>query len=409
MAGFFDRIKTGFNVLTKGDGWLEPRYITRSENTGPNLTLYRAADTAVLAPIRNRIAIDASMVKMRHVTIDEDELYTGTIRSELNHRLSVQANIDQAATAFRHDLVTTMLQEGSVAAVPTHTSVDPERTEGYDILAIRACRVVEWYAKHVKVSVYNEETGRMQDVILPKSYVAISYNPMFAVMNDANSTLKRLVEKLSLQDYSDNQAMAPGLDLIVQLPMAIRTKAKREEAENRVAQLVEQLSKSRYGIGYIDATEKITQLNRRVDNNFLEQVSILEEKLHNQLGLTPSIFNGTASQEEWILYLNRSIVPVNTALTESMKVAFLSRTAISRGQSIMCLPDLFKMVPLSEIADAADKFTRNKIMTGNQVRQHIGLRPVDDPAADKLENPNIKNKEPDMTEKKEETPTVEEE
>lgn len=390
MPGFRSRVITAYNVLTNGrDDKLSPRDTVPSHNE----VVYRKAwvdnAAAVLAPIQTRVAMDAANIPIRHVRIDEFDRYLNTIDSELNDRLKIDANIDQTGKAFIQDAVQTMLSSGSCAAVPINVSYNPYDKTSYDILDMRVGPIVDWFNRSVRVDIYDEEIGERRQQIFPKVYAAVAYNPLYAIMNAPNSTLRRLIDKLALLDIADSKLNSPKLDLILQLPYTLKSESRLAEAKRRIEVLTEQLLDSRYGIAYVDATEKIHQLNRPVLNNLMDEVNVLSASLYNQLGLTQSVFDGTADQQTIIAYLNRSVLPILNALIDSMIRSFLTRTARKQGQSIMAFPEIFKMAPLSDIADAADKFTRNEILTGNELRQLLGVQPSSDPKADELRNKNI--------------------
>ena len=390
MPGFRSRVITAYNVLTNGrDDKLSPRDTVPSHNE----VVYRKAwvdnAAAVLAPIQTRVAMDAANIPIRHVRIDEFDRYLNTIDSELNDRLKIDANIDQTGKAFIQDAVQTMLSSGSCAAVPINVSYNPYDKTSYDILDMRVGPIVDWFNRSVRVDIYDEEIGERRQQIFPKVYAAVAYNPLYAIMNAPNSTLRRLIDKLALLDIADSKLNSPKLDLILQLPYTLKSESRLAEAKRRIEVLTEQLLDSRYGIAYVDATEKIHQLNRPVLNNLMDEVNVLSASLYNQLGLTQSVFDGTADQQTIIAYLNRSVLPILNSLIDSMIRSFLTRTARKQGQSIMAFPEIFKMAPLSDIADAADKFTRNEILTGNELRQLLGVQPSSDPKADELRNKNI--------------------
>lgn len=390
MPGFRSRVITAYNVLTNGrDDKLSPRDTVPSHNE----VVYRKAwvdnAAAVLAPIQTRVAMDAANIPIRHVRIDEFDRYLNTIDSELNDRLKIDANIDQTGKAFIQDAVQTMLSSGSCAAVPINVSYNPYDKTSYDILDMRVGPIVDWFNRSVRVDIYDEEIGERRQQIFPKVYAAVAYNPLYAIMNAPNSTLRRLIDKLALLDIADSKLNSPKLDLILQLPYTLKSESRLAEAKRRIEVLTEQLLDSRYGIAYVDATEKIHQLNRPVLNNLMDEVNVLSASLYNQLGLTQSVFDGTADQQTIIAYLNRSVLPILNSLIDSMIRSFLTRTARKQGQSIMAFPEIFKMAPLSDIADAADKFTRNEILTGNELRQFLGVQPSSDPKADELRNKNI--------------------
>ena len=352
----------------------------------PRLT--RGNERSIITSVFNRIALDVAAISIKHVRLDENERYVATIDSGLNTCLNLEANIDQTGRAFVHDAVMSMMDEGVVALVPVDTDVDPE-TNSYKIESMRTGKVVEWYPQHVKVRLYNDRTGRKEDVLLPKKITSIIENPLYAVINEPNSTLQRLIRKLNLLDVVDEQSSSGKLDLIIQLPYVIKTDAKRQQAEKRRQDIEQQLSGSKYGIAYTDGTERITQLNRSVENNLMKQVEFLTAMLYSQLGITQAILDGSADEKTMLNYYNRTIEPIIAALVDEMKRKFLTKTARSQGQSIMFFRDPFKLVPVNELAEIADKFTRNEIMTSNEIRQIVGMRPADDPKADELRNKNL--------------------
>ena len=389
MPSFMDRLKLSYNVLRNRRELVGPEQMVTS--TIPS-SIYSAltydTNNAVLAPIKTRIAIDASSIPINHVLIDELGQFIETRQSELNDRLTIMANVDQSGTAFIQDAVMTMLEEGACALVPIEISGSPS-SGTYDILSMRVATITEWFNYSVKVEVYNELTGDRTSKILPKSFVAVCYNPLYSVMNEPNSTLRRLIDKLALLDVADGRLYSPQLDLILQLPYSLKNERRETEAARRLVSLEEQLYSRKYGVGYIDATEKITQLNRPVTNTLSDTVEGLTTSLHSQLGLTPSIFAGTATEGEMVLYNNRTILPIMKSLTDAMVGAFFSRTAIRQGNSVMVFPNLFKMAPLETTAEAVDKLTRNAIMSSNEVRAVFGLTPSEDPDADALRNKNL--------------------
>lgn len=346
-------------------------------------------ERSIVNSIFNRIAADAAAVDMKHVRLDINGRYVSTIEDGLNNCLSVEANIDQTGRVLRQDAIMSMFDEGVVALVPVDTTLNPRDTGGYDITSMRTGKITEWMPDRVKVSVYNEKTGRRQEVVLPKKMVAIVENPFYSVMNEPNSTLQRLIRKLNLLDAVDEQSSSGKLDLIIQLPYVIKSQAREAQAEQRRKNIEMQLAGSKYGIAYTDATEKITQLNRPIDNNLMEQVKYLTETLMGQLGITNEILNGTADEKTMLNYNNRIISPICTAFAEEMNRKFLTKTARTQGQSILFFQDPFKLVPISNIADIADKFTRNEILSSNEVRGLIGFKPSSDPSADELRNKNI--------------------
>ena len=349
----------------------------------------RGNERSIITAINNRIAIDVAAIPIRHVRLDEDGGYLNTIDSGLNNCLNLEANLDQTGRAFIQDAVLSMLDEGCVALVPTVTDVNPDYTDSYDIYEIRTGKITEWYPKKVKVEVYNDTTGRKQQIIRPKRKVAIIENPMYSVMNEPNSTMQRLIRKLKLLDAVDEQSSSGKLDLIIQLPYVVKTETRREQAEKRRKEIEEQLTGSKYGIAYTDGTERITQLNRAVENNLLKQVEYLTSMLFSQLGITQTILDGTADEKTILNYRNRIIEPILSAIVDAMKIRFITKTARTQGQSISFFMEPFKLVPVSEIAEIADKFTRNEIMTSNEIRQIVGMKPSRAPQADELRNKNL--------------------
>ena len=349
----------------------------------------RGNERSIITAINNRIAIDVAAIPIRHVRLDEDGGYLNTIDSGLNNCLNLEANLDQTGRAFIQDAVLSMLDEGCVALVPTVTDVNPDYTDSYDIYEIRTGKITEWYPKKVKVEVYNDNSGRKQQIIRPKRKVAIIENPMYSVMNEPNSTMQRLIRKLKLLDAVDEQSSSGKLDLIIQLPYVVKTETRRQQAENRRKEIEEQLTGSKYGIAYTDGTERITQLNRAVENNLLKQVEYLTSMLFSQLGITQTILDGTADEKTILNYRNRIIEPILSAIVDAMKVRFITKTARTQGQSISFFMEPFKLVPVSEIAEIADKFTRNEIMTSNEIRQIVGMKPSRAPQADELRNKNL--------------------
>jgi hypothetical protein len=352
-------------------------------------TLRLSSERSIISSIYTRIAIDAAAISMKHVRLDEDGRYIEDLDTALNNCLTLEANIDQSGRAFRQDTVMTMLDKGVMAHVPIETTVNPNRSGGYDINSMRVGEITAWYPKHVTVNVYNEEIGARQDITVHKSTVSIVENPLYAVMNSPNSTLQRLMRKLNLLDSIDEQSGSGRLDLIIQLPYVIKSEARKQQAEQRRLDIEAQLKGSQYGIAYTDGTEKITQLNRPAENNLLKQVEYLTEMLYSQLGLTAEVMNGTADEKAMLNYYNRTIEPIVGSITENMKRKFLTKTARTQKQSIEYFTDPFKLVPISEIAEIGDKFTRNEIMTSNEIRGVVGLKPAKDPKADKLVNSNM--------------------
>ena len=349
----------------------------------------RGNERSITTSVYNRIALDVAAIDIKHCRLDKNGRYIEDIDSGLNKCLNLEANLDQTSRSFIQDVVMSMLDEGSVAIVPVDTTVDPKLTSSYDILSMRTGKILEWKPAYVKVRVYNDRTGNKEDILVPKSTVAIIENPLYAVINEPNSTMQRLIRKLSLLDVTDEQTASNKLDLIIQLPYVIKTEARRQQAENRRKDIEMQLSGSKYGIAYTDGTEKITQLNRSVENNLLKQIEYLTELVFSQLGITQSILDGTADEKTMLNYYNRTIEPIVSVIADEMKRKFLSKTARSQSQSILFFRDPFKLAPINDIAEIADKFTRNEIMSKNEIRQIVGMKPSDDPKADQLINSNI--------------------
>lgn len=352
----------------------------------PRLT--RGNERSIVTAIYNRIALDVSALIMKHCRLDENGRYSEDVDSKFNRCLTVEANLDQTARAFKQDIVMSMLDEGCVAVVPVDTNQDPLKGS-YDILTMRTGKILEWRPSTIKVRAYNEKTGEKEDIVVPKCTTAIIENPLYAVINEPNSTMQRLIRKLNLLDAVDEQSSAGKLDLIIQLPYIIKTDARRQQAEARRKDIEMQLSGSKYGIAYTDGTERITQLNRSIDNNLMKQIEYLTSMLYSQLGITQSILDGTADEKTMLNYNNRTVEPIASAIVDEMKRKFLTKTAISQSQTVMYFMDPFKLVPVSNLADIADKFTRNEILSSNEVRQIIGMKPSDDPKADELLNKNI--------------------
>jgi hypothetical protein len=346
-------------------------------------------ERSLISSIYNRIGIDSAAVDLFHVRLDDDKRYVSDIDSGLNNCLTVEANIDQAARAFRQDIVMTMFDRGVVAIVPVDTTINPMLSGSFDIKTMRVGHIVGWQPQHVAVELYNERTGQREQVTLEKSVVAIVENPLYSVMNEPNSTLQRLIRKLNLLDNMDDMVSSGKLDMIIQLPYVIKSDARRADADRRRTEIEKQLRGSKYGIAYTDGTEKITQLNRPVENNLLTQVQYLTDSLYSQLGLTPEVMNGTADEPTMKNYYNRTIEPIITAILEAMRRTFITKTGRSQGQSILAFTNPFSMVPLKEIAEIADVFSRNEVLAPNEIRQAIGFKPSKDPQADKLQNSNM--------------------
>ena len=353
----------------------------------------RGNERSIVTSVYNRIALDVSAINIQHVRLDDNNRFKEVVNSGLNNCLNLDANIDQTGRAFIQDVVMSMLDEGCVAIVPVETDISPDKTESYKICSMRTGKILEWFSDKVKVQVYNEKTCKKEDIIVPKRTVAIIENPLYAVINEPNSTMQRLIRKLSLLDVTDEQTASGKLDLIIQLPYVIKTPARRQQAEERRKDIEMQLAGSKYGIAYTDGTERITQLNRSVENNLMKQIEYLTSMLYSQLGITQSILDGTADERTMLNYHSRTIEPIISAIVDEMKRKFLTKTARSQNQSILFFRDPFKLVPVNNIAEIADKFTRNEIMTSNEIRQIIGMKPSDDPKADQLVNSNINQPE----------------
>ncbi len=359
----------------------------------PRLT--RGNERSIVTSVYNRIALDAAAISIQHCKLDEDGRFLNPINSKLNQCLNLEANIDQTGRAFMQDVVMSMIDEGCVAMVPVETTADPKLTESYDILQMRTGKILEWYPRHVRVRIYNDRTGQKEEITLPKSMVGIVENPLFAVMNEPSSTMQRLIRKLSLLDVTDEQTASGKLDLIIQLPYIIKSEARRQQAEQRRKDIEMQLAGSKYGIAYTDGTEKITQLNRSLENNLMKQIEYLTSMLYSQLGITQTILDGTADEKTMLNYYSRTIEPIVSAIVDEMKRKFLSKTARAQNQSIVFFRDPFKLVPVADLAELGDKMTRNEILTSNEIRQIMGFKPSDDPKADQLINSNIS--QPDET------------
>ena len=404
---FGSRVKHAWNVFMNKDPTDDYRnrgesYYYRQDRPQRR----RQVDRTIATSVFNRISMDVSAIDIRHVQLDDNGRYLGEIKSGLNECLSLEANIDQTGRAFIQDLVMSMFDEGVVAAVPIETTFNPSVTDSYDVKSIRVGKIVEWRPLDIKVNLYNERTGKRQDVWVPKRSAAIIENPLYSVINEPNSTMQRLIRKLSLLDAVDEQSSSGKLDLIIQLPYVIKTEARRQEAEKRRKDIEMQLSGTKYGIAYTDGTERITQLNRPIENNLMKQIEYLTSMLYGQLGITQAVLDGTADEQTMLNYNNRTIEPIVSAIVNEFKRKFLTKTARTQMKSVMFFRDPFRLVPVSQIAEIADKFTRNEIMTSNEIRQIIGMKPSDDPKADQLVNSNISqpNADPGMTPPEEEVP-----
>ena len=360
----------------------------------------KRVERSIVTTIYNRIAIDCSSIDIKHVREDSQGRFSEEMNTRLNECLTLSANKDQTSRAFIQDVVMSLFDEGCVAIVPIDTSVDPNDTDSYDILSMRVAKIKAWYPDYIKVEVYNDRTGKFEGITVQKRTVAIVENPLYAIMNEKNSTLQRLLSKLYLLDDIDSKSNGGKLDLIIQLPYVIKTESRQKQAESRRADIEKQLSESKYGIAYTDGTEKITQLNRPVENNLLEQIKYLTGELYSQLGITDAVLNGTADEKTMMNYMNRTVEPVISAITDEMERKFLSQTARTQGQAIDYFMNPFRLIPMSNLADIADKFTRNEIMTPNEIRQIIGMKPVEDGKSDELRNRNISsddNSQPDQS------------
>ena len=388
--GFINRLKHGWNAFMNKDptpyqtGLGAASYDNPSR---PRLTM--GNERSIITTIYNRISTDVASVDIEHVILDDNKRFTDIVEDGLNYCLTTEANIDQASRAFKQDIVLKLLDEGCVAIVPVDTTMDPVHGNIYDIQSMRTAKIINWYPRSIRVRIYNDHTGEFEELDLPKKMVAIVENPFYAIMNEQNSTAHRLKRKLSILDFIDDRSGSDKLDLIIQLPYTIKSEAKKAQAKERRKELTEQLATSEYGIAYIDSTEHITQLNRSVENNLLKQVEYFTNLLFSQLGMTVEILNGTADEDTMNNYYNRIVEPILAAVVDEMNRKFLTKTARTKGHAIKYFRDPFKLVSTTNLAELADKFTRNCIMTSNEFRQVIGLRPVDDPKADTLTNNNI--------------------
>lgn len=402
------RLAHAWNAFTSRD---PTQYII----TGPGYSsrpdrprLSRGNEKSIATSIFNRIALDVSSVNIKHCRLDKNGRYVEDIDSGLNNCLNLEANKDQTGRAFIQDVVLSMLDEGCVALVPVETTIDPKSSNSYQIDSMRTGKITEWYPDMVRVRLYNDRTGEKEEILLPKNQVAIIENPLYAVVNEYNSTMQRLIRKLSLLDVTDEQTASGKLDLIIQLPYVIKTETRREQTERRRKDIIDQLAGSQYGIAYTDGTEKITQLNRSLENNLLKQVEYLTNMVYSQLGITQSVLDGTADEKTMLNYMNRTVEPIISAIVDELKRKFLTKTARSQLQSIVYFRDPFRLVPVNDIAEIADKFTRNEIMTSNEIRQIVGMQPSKDPKADKLVNSNISQAKQDMSQTSSATEAYEE-
>lgn len=392
MYNPLNTLKHAWNLFASEEGPVRNRDFNYGygSSISPTRTVFtRGNERTVVTAVYNRIAIDAAAIDIKHVELDEAGRYKGDIKSGINNCLTVEANIDQTSRQFMLDVITSMLDEGCVAVVPVDTTKDPNITGGYDIDTMRVGRITQWYPDRVTVLLYNERTGRKEEVTVPKKYTAIIENPLYAVMNEPNSTMQRLIRKLALMDSVDEESSSGKLDLIIQLPYLVKTEAKRQAAEERRAQIEQQLKGSKYGVAYIDGSEHVTQLNRSLENNLMKQIEYLTTLLYSQLGITQGVLDGTADENTMNNYYNRTIEPILSAIVDEFHRKFLTKTARSQRQSIQYFRDPFKLIPVNEVSEIADKFTRNEILSSNEVRQIIGMRPSKDPAADELRNKNL--------------------
>lgn len=388
--GLRDRLQHAWNAFFNRDPTSNYRTNEISYSYRPDRPrLSRGNERSIVTAIYNRIALDVASIDIKHCKLDENGRYVKDMKSGLNECLTVEANMDQTARAFIQDVVISMLDEGVVAVVPVDTTFNPKTTGSYDITSMRTGKILEWSATSVKIKVYNDRTGQKEDIILPKSMVGIIENPLYSVINEPNSTMQRLIRKLNLLDSIDEQSGAGKLDLIIQLPYIIKTEARRQQAETRRKEIEMQLAGSKYGIAYTDGTERVTQLNRPVENNLMKQIEYLTSMLYSQLGFHQTILDGTADEKTMLNYTNRTIEPIASAIVDELKRKFLTKTARTQGQSIEFFRNPFRLVPINNIAEIADKFTRNEILTSNEIRQIIGMKPSNDPKADQLINSNI--------------------
>ena len=400
--GIRDRLQHAWNAFVYNDNtYVDPQNLGGLSTYKPDRVHFsRGVERSIVTSVYNRLALDVSSIAIKHVRLDENGRFKEEVDSGLQNCLNVEANIDQTGRAFLQDVVMSMLDEGCVAIVPVDTTIDPAKSGSYEINTMRTGKILEWYPAHVRVRVYNDKRGIHEEIVLPKSAVAIIENPLYAVINEPNSTMQRLIRKLNLLDVVDEQTSSGKLDLIIQLPYVIKTDARRKQAEERRKDIEMQLSGSKYGIAYTDGTERITQLNRPAENNLMKQVEYLTSMLYSQLGLTQSIMDGSADDKTMLNYYNRTVEPILAAITDEIKRKFLTKTARSQRQTIMYFRDPFKLTPVLDLAEIADKFTRNEIMTSNEIRQIVGMKPADDPSADELRNKNLNQSNEAIDDKK---------
>lgn len=389
----FDRFRLAWNAFRQSPNPAEVDYSIGSTSfaSAPpsKQRMSYFSERSIISSIYTRISIDVAGVSFRHIKLDSAGRYLKDINSNLNSCLTLEPNVDQAPRSFRQDIVMTMFDKGVAALVPVDTSLNPNTNEVIDIYTLRVGEIIMWYPKHVKISVYNEDTGKREEILLAKRYVAIVENPLYAVMNEPNSTLQRLIRKLGLLDVVDEQSSSGKLDLIIQLPYVVKSEARKEQAAKRREDIEFQLKGSQYGIAYTDATEKITQLNRPAENNLLKQIEFLTSMLYSQLGITDAVMNGTADEPAMLNYYNRTIEPIMDAIIEAMQRSFIGHVGTANLERIQYFGDPFKLVPVTQLAEIADKFTRNEILTANEVRGFMGIPPAIDPKADELRNSNM--------------------
>ena len=397
-----DRLQHAWNAFVYNDNsYTNPQNLGGFSTYKPDRVHFsRGVEKSIVTSVYNRLALDVASIAIKHVRLDDNGRYIEEINSGLQNCLNVEANIDQTGRAFLQDVVMSMLDEGCVAIVPVDTTVNPAVSGSYEINTMRTGKILEWYPAHVRVRVYNDKKGIHEELTLPKSTIAIIENPLYAVINEPNSTMQRLIRKLNLLDVVDEQTSAGKLDLIIQLPYVIKSEARRKQAEERRKDIEMQLAGSKYGIAYTDGTERITQLNRPAENNLMKQVEYLTNMLYSQLGLTQSILEGSADEKTMLNYYNRTVEPIVSAIVDELKRKFLTKTARAQKQSIMFFRDPFKLVPVENIAEIADKFTRNEIMTSNEIRQIVGMKPSNDPGADELRNKNLNQSTEEMNAEK---------
>lgn len=401
--GIRDRLQHAWNAFVYNDNnYVDPQNLGGLSTFKPDRVHFsRGVERSIVTSVYNRLALDVSSIAIKHVRLDENGRFKEEVDSGLQNCLNVEANIDQTGRAFLQDVVMSMLDEGCVAIVPVDTTIDPAKSGSYEINTMRTGKILEWYPAHVRVRVYNDRKGIYEELVLPKSSVAIIENPLYAVINEPNSTMQRLIRKLNLLDVVDEQTSSGKLDLIIQLPYVIKTDARRKQAEERRKDIEMQLSGSKYGIAYTDGTERITQLNRPAENNLMKQVEYLTSMLYSQLGLTQSIMDGSADDKTMLNYYNRTVEPILAAITDEIKRKFLTKTARAQKQTVMYFRDPFKLTPVVDLAEIADKFTRNEIMTSNEIRQIVGMKPATDPSADELRNKNLNQSNEVIDDKKE--------